>query len=90
MSSTHSPLPALPHHSCAHAHNAMQCNSIAGWLEEEKYLVPDPAAEKPDEWDDEEDGEWEAPQVQNPKCKSAPGCEKWVRPTIANPQYVLG
>ena len=32
-----------------------------GWLEDEPLLVPDPAAEAPDDWDDEEDGEWEAP-----------------------------
>jgi len=33
----------------------------AGWLEDEPLLVPDPSAEAPDDWDDEEDGEWEAP-----------------------------
>ena len=37
---------------------------IVGWLEDEKYLVPDPTASKPEEWDDEDDGEWEAPQIQ--------------------------
>jgi len=26
-------------------------------------------------------------RVQNPKCASAPGCEKWQRPVIANPAY---
>jgi len=31
--------------------------------------VPDPAATKPADWDDEEDGDWEAPIVANPKCK---------------------
>ena len=24
---------------------------------------PDPEAEKPDDWDDEEDGEWTAPEI---------------------------
>ena len=33
----------------------------AGWLEDEPLLVPDPSAEAPADWDDEEDGEWEAP-----------------------------
>lgn len=33
------------------------------------------------------DGEWEAPQIANPKCESAPGCGTWQRPTIDNPNY---
>lgn len=36
-------------------------------------------AEKPEEWDDEEDGDWIAPTVRNPKCDSAPGCGEWKR-----------
>jgi hypothetical protein len=34
-------------------------------------------AEKPEEWDDEEDGEWIGPVVENPKCKEASGCGPW-------------
>ncbi|KAL0608273.1 Calnexin [Plecturocebus cupreus] len=33
------------------------------------------------------DGEWEAPQIANPKCESAPGCGVWQRPMIDNPNY---
>lgn len=33
------------------------------------------------------DGEWEAPQVPNPACETAPGCGEWKRPMINNPQY---
>lgn len=44
-------------------------------------------AEKPDDWDDEEDGEWEAPTIPNPACTSGPGCGEWKRPTKANPAY---
>lgn len=33
------------------------------------------------------DGEWEAPQIPNPACETAPGCGEWKRPTINNPQY---
>ena len=33
------------------------------WLEDEPQLVNDPDAEKPEDWDDEMDGEWEAPKV---------------------------
>lgn len=33
------------------------------------------------------DGEWEAPQIANPKCESAPGCGTWQRPMIDNPNY---
>lgn len=34
-----------------------------GWLDEEPEYVPDPNGVKPDDWDDDEDGEWEAPQI---------------------------
>ena len=30
-------------------------------------LVPKPGAERPEEWDEEEDGEWEPPLVKNPE-----------------------
>ena len=33
------------------------------------------------------DGEWEAPLVDNPLCKDAPGCGAWSKPTIKNPKY---
>ena len=33
--------------------------------------IPDPDAKKPDDWDDEIDGEWEAPQIDNPDYKVA-------------------
>jgi hypothetical protein len=44
-------------------------------------------ATKPEEWDDEEDGEWVAPTVPNPKCKEAPGCGEWERPWKVNPLW---
>ena len=31
--------------------------------------IPDPDAKKPDDWDDEIDGEWEPPQIDNPDYK---------------------
>ena len=31
--------------------------------------IPDPDAKKPDDWDDEEDGEWESPNIDNPEYK---------------------
>lgn len=37
--------------------------------------------------DEEMDGEWEAPQIPNPACETAPGCGEWKRPMINNPQY---
>jgi calreticulin len=58
--------------------------------------VPDPEASKPEDWDDEADGEWEAPQIDNPeykgewKAKRIANPEykgKWVHPEIANPEY---
>ena len=50
-------------------------------------MVVSTAVVKPDDWDDEEDGEWEPPLVSNPKCATAPGCGEWQRPTKANPDY---
>jgi len=50
-------------------------------------MISDPDAEKPEEWDDEEDGDWIAPTIPNPKCADAPGCGEWKRPMKANPDY---
>ncbi|CAI9780227.1 unnamed protein product [Fraxinus pennsylvanica] len=49
--------------------------------------ILDPEATKPEDWDDEEDGEWEAPKIDNPKCEKAPGCGEWKRPMKRNPAY---
>lgn len=52
------------------------------------HLLPTGAeATKPDDWDDEEDGEWEPPKVSNPRCTEGPGCGEWKRPKISNPAY---
>lgn len=32
-------------------------------MDDEPEYVPDPNGVKPDDWDEEEDGEWEAPQI---------------------------
>lgn len=37
--------------------------------------------------DEEMDGEWEAPQIPNPACETAPGCGVWKRPMINNPDH---
>ncbi|BHF57132.1 hypothetical protein SprV_0100007300 [Sparganum proliferum] len=58
-----------------------------GWLENEPKLIPDESSKKPDDWDDATDGEWEAPKIENPACKDAPGCGKWSKPHIKNPKY---
>merc|ERR1711918_150991 len=39
-------------------------------------------AKKPDDWDDEEDGEWEAPMKDNPEFKG-----EWIAKRISNPAY---
>lgn len=33
------------------------------------------------------DGEWEAPQIENPLCVDAPGCGPWTVPLIKNPKF---
>lgn len=35
--------------------------------------IPDPDAKKPEDWDEEMDGEWEPPVIQNPEYKVRPG-----------------
>ena len=59
--------------------------------------IVDPEATKPEDWDDEEDGEWQAPVIPNPEYKGEwkpkqienPQYKgKWVHPEIDNPDYV--
>lgn len=59
--------------------------------------IPDADATKPDDWDDELDGEWEAPLISNPEYKGEwrakhipnPAYKgEWVHPMVANPSYV--
>jgi len=45
----------------------------ASWMRRQK---------KPDDWDDEEDGEWEAPMKDNPDYKG-----DWKAKRISNPEY---
>merc|ERR1712054_518852 len=45
--------------------------------------IADPEATKPDDWDDEDDGEWEAPMIDNPDYKGP-----WSAKRIKNPKYV--
>nr|XP_020636664.1 calreticulin-3 isoform X2 [Pogona vitticeps] len=69
----------------------------SGFLEEDWDLLPprtidDPAVEKPEDWEEEEEvddpedqkpeGEWRPRKIPNPKYKGA-----WPHPQIANPEY---
>ncbi|KAM9967381.1 hypothetical protein ACTFIW_001465 [Dictyostelium discoideum] len=58
--------------------------------------IVDPEAVKPEDWNEEDDGEWEAPTIANPdykgewKAKKIPNPEykgEWVHPLIDNPEY---
>merc|ERR1712086_582040 len=44
--------------------------------------IPDPNAKKPEDWDEEDDGEWEAPMIDNPDFKG-----EWKPKMIDNPDY---
>jgi len=57
------------------------------WLENEPELIPDENAKMPSNWDNEIDGIWEAPLINNPKCAKVSGCGKWRRPLIDNPKF---
>merc|ERR550534_2692402 len=50
------------------------------WVEEKRIV--DPSATKPQDWDEEEDGEWEEPMIDNPEYKG-----EWKPKRIANPAY---
>jgi calnexin len=50
-------------------------------------MIPDRSATKPEDWDNEIDGEWEPPLITNPACDGAPGCGPWVPKQIDNPNY---
>merc|ERR1719426_357539 len=54
---------------------------VEGWDFEPKQ-VDDPSDTKPEDWDDEDDGEWEAPLVDNPEYKGP-----WKQPQVDNPAY---
>lgn len=60
-------------------HLILQAEIPEGWLVDEPKEIPDPDAVKPEEWDDEEDGDWIPPMVRNPKCDEAPGCGTWTK-----------
>jgi calreticulin len=58
--------------------------------------IPDPDASKPADWDDEDDGEWEPPMIDNPdyngewKAKMIDNPDykgKWEHPMIPNPAF---
>merc|ERR1712235_27420 len=58
--------------------------------------IKDPEAKKPEDWDDEMDGEWEPPMIDNPEYKGEwkprqidnPDYKgPWVHPEIDNPEY---
>uniref|UniRef100_A0A1I7X8R0 Calreticulin family protein n=1 Tax=Heterorhabditis bacteriophora TaxID=37862 RepID=A0A1I7X8R0_HETBA len=50
-------------------------------------LIPDPEAAKPIDWDNDMDGDWEPPMIDNPVCKGISGCGQWKRPLMPNPNY---
>merc|ERR1712205_249585 len=78
--------------------NKVDSGSLAeGWSFLEPKEIGDPKAKKPDDWDDESDGTWEAPQVDNPAFKGAWKAKRiknpaykgiWEAKLIANPKYV--
>jgi len=44
--------------------------------------IPDPDAKMPEDWDENEDGVWEQPKIDNPEYKGP-----WKQKTIPNPEY---
>jgi len=60
--------------------------------------IADPEAKKPEDWDDDLDGEWTAPNIDNPEYKGEWKAKQidnpaykgpWVHPQIDNPEYKL-
>jgi len=52
-----------------------------GW-DDIPQQIKDKDAKRPDDWDSELDGEWEAPLIDNPEYKG-----EWKAPSIPNPEY---
>jgi calreticulin len=59
--------------------------------------IPEAGAEQPEDWDEEEDGEWEPPMVPNPEYKGPWKARRidnpdykgpWEHPLIPNPKFV--
>lgn len=59
--------------------------------------IPEEGAERPEDWDDEEDGEWEPPMVPNPEYKGPWSPRRidnpdykgpWEHPQVPNPDFV--
>ncbi|KAJ1984808.1 hypothetical protein H4R34_000428 [Dimargaris verticillata] len=59
----------------------------ADWLDNEPLEIPDPEDQAPPEWDAEEDGEYVARTIANPKCAKVSGCGPWEQPMMDNPDY---
>jgi len=66
-----------------------------GWDDIAEYIA-DPEAEIPEDWDEDMDGEWEPPMVNNPEYKGEWKAKQidnpdykgpWVHPMIANPDF---
>ena len=51
----------------SHSHTPYWCVLLQEWDKPE--YVPDPEAKKPEDWDDDMDGEWEPPMIPNPDYK---------------------
>merc|ERR1711881_621622 len=78
--------------------NKVDGGSLAeGWDFLEPKEIRDPDEKKPKDWDDESDGAWEAPQIDNPAFKGAWKAKRiknpaykgiWEAKLIANPKYV--
>lgn len=45
-------------------------------------MIKDADAKRPEDWDEEEDGVWEAPELPNPAFKGP-----WAAKQISNPAY---
>ena len=56
------------------------------WLDDAPLKIPDPQAQQPEDWDEELDGEYIPPLIDNPACEQF-GCGVWERPRIKNPLY---
>ena len=60
--------------------NDLEDKTPDDWTDEKRIL--DPEAKELDDWDEEEDGEWEAPRKDNPNFKG-----EWKAKRIPNPEY---
>lgn len=72
---------------CFDEYDVLMLDGLLRWREDLPIHIKDDTATMPEDWDEEDDGVWVAPDIPNPACRKLPGCGEWVAPLVRNPEY---